>query len=252
MKKHISYLLVSVIFIAVPFGGCKKSDNSPYPDVNNFSATALSNYTIGSPGNILVTSASLAPDNYTVKYHYTYDTGYITGQSATLVMKNHTGSFQTSILTQDLVTYVTLDSIINSIGKAAPLTKNNLVTLCDSTGQMTLVMGSGSFQALYVAAEITTNNLYIDGECYLPGTTDHQDWVLEISNYTVPGIYSFNYDFFGGGFGIYTFTGSSYVIDTGKYGTINITASSPLLTGTFSVTCTDSTKITGSFSCVAP
>lgn len=254
MKKHMQYLFLSASIVIASFAGCKKKSNTPIkPDVSNFSATALSPYTIGTTGSILITSTSLAAGDYTLKYHYTpFDTNNTIYQAATLVMSNHTGSFQTPILTDATGTDFTIDTIINSIGNGVALTTNNLVALVDSTGLMTATIGSSSFRVVSVAAEINGNNLSIGGQYYLFGPGSGTQIFFAIQNYVAAGTYSFTNDFWGGDGALFTYSGSHMVIDTARYGTIIITATSPQLSGSFSVTCLDSTKMAGTFICAAP
>jgi hypothetical protein len=253
MKKYIDCFLVSAIFVIAPFAGCKKNSTPSRPDTGNFSATAYSGYVPGTSGTIFVSSTTLASGPYTVKYSY-YGYGItfnpITGQSATLAFNNHTGSFQTQILTDSAVTYVTLDSIINSSGLAVALTSNNFVSLSDSNGLMEATMSNGTtFRATNIASYLSTSGLVIYGTDYLPGTINNN--LLVFTTNDTPGTYRISNTLFTSQ-ADYVMNTSSFVTDTALYGVLTINTVAPLLTGTFTITYTDSVKMTGSFTCPAP
>lgn len=103
------------------------------------------------------------------------------------------------------------------------------------------------FNSVHCIASISNNVLSISAENSL---TDTGFVIMEMN---IPG-YS--------GIGTYTISPSSGItanIDSAVggmifalYGTISVTATSPLITGTFSFTCKDSTKVTsGHFECLA-
>jgi len=255
MKSTAKYLTIAAISGILAFAACKKSSSrttTTLPDASDFSAISPYAYMVGEKGDIQVTSTSLASGTYTVKYHYRDTT---TEQSATLVMASHTGNFQTPVLWRgEGATYVTIDSIINSVGSAV-ITTNNIVTLLDSNGVVTCNFGTTALRGVYVAADIISNDVIVDNYFYVPGNHAHTDIYMQIVNYTAPGTYTLasgNFDKVVFADSSYYGVAGAYVIDTGSYGTLTITSVSPLFAGSYSFTCKDSAKVTGTFSGILP
>ena len=256
MKKYRSYFILATVLAIASFAGCKKKSNtvSP-PDIASFSATAQSGYTVGAKGTIWVTSTSLASGNYTVLYHYRglTDSTIIAGQSASMVFANHGGTFQTPVLSDSSATYFTLDSIINSIGEVSVLTAGNLVTMADSTGLMTASVGGNPFISLHPVATANGPEMYINATYYAPGSTDHQELQFAVINdYTAPFTYTFSAPYVTGGAELTDYTTGGVVTREVSYGTVILTEATPMVVGSFSMTCVDSTRITGTFTCHSP
>ena len=249
-------VLTLILLAIASFTACKKKNVPAKTDVSNFSVAALGPYVAGGRGAIAVTSATLAAGDYTVKYACSGSNNR-PGLEATLTIANHTGSFQTPVLNggAGLVTYVTIDSFINSSGSAAALTGGNLATLPDSTGLMTAtIFDVSSFRAVGVTMDTSNSGARIDigGTYYGPGTMDSKTIFMFISDYTnTTGTYSFYNQFINGGAVYELFTSGLTTDKQAQHGQINITATHPLLTGSFSMTFADSTKISGAFSCPA-
>ena len=140
-------------------------------------------------------------------------------------------------------------SVFSACNKVADAI-NKTKSLTDSTGIMTATVGGVAFKSIYVKATKTGSMLSIYGSTTFSGgpTID-----LTINQYaTAVMTTSFN---IGDSTGI---NGSAGYLNTGTsenaaHGTISITSVSPILSGTFSFTDIDSTKITGgTFSVTAP
>ena len=256
MSKALSCIVL--ILAITSLTACKKKKSPAITDVSNFSVAAQGPYVAGGRGTVVVTTTTLAAGDYTVKYACSGSNNMPTLE-AMLTIANHTGSFQTPVLNAAAlgagVTYVTIDTIINSSGSPAPLTSGNIATLADSTGLMTAtIFDASSFRAVgvYLDSSNSGSRIDISGTYYLPGNMDYHSIFMFISDYTnTTGTYSFFNQFINGG-GLYElFSGGAITDKQALYGQINITAAHPLLTGSFSMTFADSTKISGAFSCPA-
>ena len=251
MKKNISLFAIVASIIITLIGCTKKHSMSPPPDVSSFSATAVGPYTIGMPGVILISSASMANGTYTLRYHYKYlDSSEIAG-STSFVMNDHSGSFQTPVLIEEPVTYVTIDSVANATGEGVALATNNFVALTDSTGLMTAVIGTIPFRTVstYIAYGI---NILVEGDYYIPGSKDRKGVVATTTTYSGIGSYTLGDAIYISGVYSYSGTTNIYTYDTARYGILTINTTFPLLTGSVSFTCNDSTKVSASFTGTLP
>ncbi|MFI5141750.1 MAG: DUF6252 family protein [Bacteroidia bacterium] len=161
------------------------------------------------------------------------------------------GSFTTPALPNAGKTFLTIISITNSNGGGTTFISNNKYTINDSTGLMTATIGGAGFSATDVLATITGNKLTIRGvlssEPYLTAITLNIDsftrtnGIINFDSHIVPEIANALYQLPGGG---------GNVSANGK---ITILSVQPTLSGTFSFTSMDSTKITsGSFNAPTP
>jgi len=240
-------IICTLLMFAWPFG-CKKKNNPVKPDVTNFWVDSQASFVPGRSATITVNSTSLASGTYTVKFDCAGYINSFAGQSATLIMSNHLGTFQTPVLDSPYVTRVFIDSITNSDGLSAALSNNNAAEVSDSTGIMTAnISGSTNFIAFNVYTYYLGPNLLIDGPMY--SSVAVEDITLDLGIYNnSTGTINFRNDLSG----ITLNNSSGNTVNYSAYGQIIVTTASPLLAGTFSFTCTDSTKVNGSFSCPAP
>ena len=267
MKKQLKFIIALLVVVFSGTSGCVKSPSgnsvSDLLNVSNFLVQASATFVQGAATTIGVTAPSLADGTYTVHFNLT---GYnvISNLSATLAISGGAGSFKTPIIPNDGPTSVQVTSITSSSGTAAAITSGNTSSLFDSSGTMnatyTPTTGSAtSFHATDVTAVLAGTNLQIVGIVWQPDlkTITLRDLVFTSTPATVafsssdltPG--SPTYD--GNGNAVYQVSGSSGLInDASDHGSITITATSPLLTGSFTYTNMDGSVVAGTFSCPHP
>jgi len=243
MKKAGTFLVAMILMVAIANTGCTLSGGDiVLPNVANLSIQSLSTFVPGDSVLVTLYSTTLIPGAYEI--HYSLGGANVAnGQTAEVNLLNDTCSFYTIVMANAGISSLTITEITNSSGGNA--STDVYKTFSDSTGQMASaisVAGSG-FSAQDVNATLTGTLLTIKGTYWKPLETI----TLNIDNYThSTGSYTLN----AGGTAIYTIPGAT---DSSVDGVVNITATSPLLTGTFSFTCKDSTRLSsGTFSCVAP
>ena len=115
-----------------------------------------------------------------------------------------------------------------------------------SNGTLTATAGTTSINSSYCAASLLGTNLGIGSVNLSSGTLAYPYITLQIGNFTTAGTYTMDGVTTGAG---YIVGSNASDIKTAAYGTIVVTSvSSTQVSGTFSFTCTDSTKVTnGSF-----
>ena len=255
MKKHFKNSLTALLIVFAALAGCKSDAPSapvPLPNIADFAITGSSPFDAGTSSTLNVSCSSMGSGTYTV-YFSLAGADTLQAGSASLVLSGGTGSFKTPALPNPGLVFLTLNSITNINGGGTLFPPNTSYTLNDSTGEMAATIGgSTTFNAADVLATITGNTLTIRGEVDEPGLTTitlyidnftNQTGVTYFSSTIVPAVAS----------AMYTSTSVAGGGSLSANGTINIISLSPLIAGTFSFTCMDSTKITsGSFSAVAP
>ena len=263
MKK----ILIALCFLpltALLLPGCDKTSNldgatsalgaalKDIPNLSNFAVQATTAFVAGSKGVINIASTTLADGTYTVNYSLTGSNTF--SGTAQLVMSGGAGSFLTPLLTSGGPTTATVNSVTSSTGATStpPSTQNNLSNLFDSSGYMganyTLANGTVTqFTTTDVTATLTGSLLTIQGVMWTPILTtiniaDHS-YSGATGVVTIGSTGSLSYGEAGSGVTI------SEVASSGSY---TIATTSPLLTGTFSVTNSDHSTVTGTFSCANP
>ena len=251
-KNALSALLI--IALIVPMGCSKSGSNGaqvPLPDISDFTILNATPFTAGAASSTVnIYCTSLGSGTYKVFFDLT-GSNTIKSQSATLNMYDSYGSFKTPVLPNPGATFLTINSITNINGGGTAFRSNNKYTLNDSTGLMTAVIGGNSFTATDVLATVTGNKLTIRGmlssEPNITSITLNIDsftrsnGTINFSNRIVPEIANALYQLPAGGGNV------------SANGTITILSVQPTLSGTFSFTSMDSTKITsGSFNTATP
>lgn len=217
-----------------------------FVDISDFSFDYASVFTEGAGALMYIGSTSLPDGDYTMIFDLS-GANPMANVEAIMSFANDKGSFKTPSLSEAGDMTITLKSIKSSDGKTAAITKNNVKNFTDSNGLMTWTYKGKTYTAKHVIASMNGSNLDITGRVW-----------------TAPGIQHILYfDNFSGSASTCNFSkatlptkgGSNLSTDLqlGQYGTITVTGTSPLLTGTFSYTTSDSNKVTlGTFSCKAP
>lgn len=122
-----------------------------------------------------------------------------------------------------------------------------------SNGSMTATINNTSFSASRCTSAVADTILNITGANYSGTTVEYPIVTLTVYNYHGVGTYTLDQSTFSGVTGTANIDSSSSTTTAiantlSTYGTINITSTSPNITGTFSFTTEDSTKVTnGSF-----
>jgi hypothetical protein len=250
MKMIRSFLALAALAGAL-FLSCKKHKGPSLPDVSNFSVVDSGTFIPGGRGTVTVNSTMLADGTYTV-YYFIFPDGFVkpyrTAAHATLAMRNHTGTFQTEPLDTPNFVILQLDSIINEAGGGASI--NYLVTLTDSVGMMTVKMnGRDTFRAPNVTATYEGGMVQVSACSPRSGIMGTYRYVVLYLEDNL-GVHSFNNSTHQGAYS--AFIDSATFPNTFVEEEVTITALTPLLTGSFSATCADSTKMSGTFSCPAP
>jgi hypothetical protein len=210
------------------------------PDISSLNIQRVSTFVAGDPVTVTLYSSSLNPGTYMVRYKLS-GANVLASDSATVLMYNDSGSFTTPALPNPGNTTLTLTEITTSSGGNAWI--SNTVTFSDSLGLMTANVSSGTFRAIHVVAALSGTSMTLYGIQWKPLDT----MLLTIDNFAMaPGTYDLNTD----GYGLYSVPGKR---DSSQHGVVTVTTAAPFLTGTFSFTNKDSTKVVaGVFSCVAP
>jgi hypothetical protein len=267
MKNYFKFIITLLIIILTGTSGCQKTPSgnsvSDLLNVSNFLIKASVAFVQGNATAIGVSAPSLADGIYTVHFNLT-GANVASGLTATLAMSGGNGSFQTPAMASDGPTSVVVTGITSASGSAAVIASGNTSSLFDSSGTMnatyTPATGSAtSFHATDVTAVLAGTNLQIVGIVWQPDLTTItlRDLVFTSTPATVsfsssdltPG--SPTYD--GNGNAVYQVSGSSGLInDASDHGSITITATSPLITGSFTYTNMDGSMVAGTFSCPHP
>jgi len=242
--RKVLMLWVAIVLItgAVNTGCTLAGGDIVLPNIANLSIQSISTFVPGDLVQVSLFSNTLLPGSYEVQYNIS-GANVFTSQTTVVNLVNDSGSFSTPILANAGITTLTITEITNSSGGAA--STNIVKSFSDSDGLMTsaISLPGPGFTAQDVKATLTGSSLTIKGTYWSP----LQTITLNIDNYT-PGTGSYTLN--AGGNAIYDIPGTT---DNSAYGVVTITATSPLLTGTFSFTCKDSTRLSsGTFSCAAP
>ena len=260
MKKVFLTLCVAAAALFVPTG-CSKSnlgaDANPLgvafkdiPDLSNFAVQATTAFVAGAQTLIHIFSTTLADGQYTVNFNLSGNNTF--SGSATLTMNGGTGTFTTPVMGSAGPTTATVTSVVNSAGHSStpPSTMNNVTSMFDSSGYMganyTLANGTVTqFVTNQVTATVTGTLLSIHGVMWEPILTTIT--ITDFNYSGAPGVVNVNgtagslsYGEAGNGIAI------SEIASSGSY---TITTTTPLLTGRFSVTNPDNSKVVGTFSC---
>ena len=253
MEKLFKNALAALLIVLVALTGCSKAGSNdprvPLPDISDFTILNATPFAAGTTSSVNIYCTSIGAGTYKV-YFDLGGSNTLTSQSATLIMYDGYGTFKTPVLPNPGETFLTLVSITNINGGGTTFISNNKYTISDSTGLMTgIIGGTTTFRATDVLATITGYKLTIRGVVAEPYnatmtlTVDsftHANGIINFSSYNVPEKASAQYQVHGGG-----------IISAN--GVINILSVQPTLTGTYSFTGMDSTKITsGSFSAATP
>ena len=251
MKFIRSFLAVAVLaWLLLP--SCKKHSGPGLPAVTNFLVVDSGSFQPGGRATVTVNSPSLADGTYTF-YYFVFPNGYnqpySTPVHSTLVMSNHTGTFQTVPLDTSAFVLLLTDSIVNEGGGGVSV-GGAIVTLIDSTGMMTLQMnGRDTFRTPSVVATNDGGLVQVVATSPVWGSIGEYRYVYLYLNNSL-GVQSFSN---GSNMSTYAlFLDSATIANNFVYGEITVTALTPLVAGSFSVTCADSTKMSGTFSCPAP
>jgi len=273
MKKLISFTVIGLCIAFTANTGCTTSGSgggnvlSLLPNIANFALQTIASFVPGNGAGVTFSAPSLGAGTFTVNFNLTSSTtpaDNLSNQSATFTMSAGatTGTFTTPAIPQGGNVSITINSISNSSG-SSNVTSNNTKTFSDSTGLMTgtYTPAGGSAQQLratHVIATITLNQLVINGTIWTPNLTG-----ITLTDYIfagTTGTVSFNANDLSSdanstfnGTAAYNVAGSSGgIADLSQHGTITLTTLSPLITGTFTYTNTDSSVVAGSFSCPHP
>ena len=253
MKKISGKAFVALFVVFVAVMGCSKNGGNnaevPLPNIGDFTIVNATAFAAGSTSTVNIYCSTLGSGTYSVHFDLT-GSNTDSSRSATLVMNNNVGSFKTPVLNNAGETFLTLNSITNINGGGTAFVTNRTYTLSDSTGLMSAIVGgSTTFNAYDVLATLTGNQLTIRGTVPEPSQNvitlvidsfTRTNGVINFSNYIVPEVAHALYQMPVGGF-------------VSANGVINIITVQPVLSGTFSFTGMDSTKVTsGSFSCATP
>ncbi|MCD6013632.1 MAG: hypothetical protein K0Q79_3494 [Flavipsychrobacter sp.] len=241
-----SFLALAVL-IGILFS-CKKNNQKPAPpDVSNFSLVDSGTFIPGGRAKVRVNSTTLPDGTYTIYYYSATSVPVKTnGGPATLVMSNHTGTFHTEPLDTPYYVIIRADSIVNGAGGGAKVKYTALFT--DSLGMMVAQMnGNDFFKTPGVKATSNGARVYLQGILPRPSVRGGYSYIfLNIENKL--GVQNIN-DTMGvcGIFANETMNEIHFA-----RGEVTIGSLAPLFTGSFAVTCMDSSKMTGTFSCLAP
>ena len=269
MKK---YALLSLIALSVAYTtntGCtvaSTGNNLSLPDISSLQVAA-SSFVKGASSLISIASSSLGSGTFTVNYSLS-GANNLTNQVATLIMNAGSGTFSTPSLSgTSSGTTITINSITNSAGGSANITSNNSTVFSDSSGLMTATVagasgGPTSFRGTHVNATLAGTLLSIDGVMWTPWLTTITLYLDYYAGTTGPVYFNSNdlsafprdtYSSYNGSTA-YGVAGNGLAIsDLSADGVVNITSTSPLITGTFSFTNSDSSIVSsGNFSCPAP
>lgn len=255
MKIIRSFLVVAVLAGAL-FLSCKKSKPAA-PDVDNFAMVDSGSFVPGGQATVTVNSTTLADGTYTL-YYFIWPNGFVkpnaTPVHSTLVMSNHTGTFQTAPLDTPNWVVMQANSIESQAGVSANIydrnaTFSNMSSFTDILGMMKMQKnGKDTFSTPAVTANFNGGWIEVDGYSPQLGTiTAYTSVYLIFGNR--PGVQILDSSIAPGG---YAYFNNSYTAKVFVRDTITITSLTPLLTGSFSAICADSTKFTGTFSCAPP
>ncbi len=244
-------LFLAVVVLSVLIVRCTPNDNNPdiAPDVSDFNISNVTAIVPGIASIVTIKSKTLADGTYTVNYDLSGANSF-SNQSAVLTMANKSGNFSTPVLNNTGSTTIVINSLTNSGNKTSVVLMNNTFsfnsTTTDSTGLMTAtVNGSSTFRATDVKASISGGQLSVSGTVWTPGVSNI---VLYVDNYTHTAGTT-NFSGTANGSAHYSAPG---VVQVASYGYIRLSTVSPLMTGTFSFTNPDSSKVSGSFTVAAP
>ena len=107
---------------------------------------------------------------------------------------------------------------------------------------MTATIAGKSFNGTNCIASVAGGQLVVDGGAFTTATATYPYIALSVANYTGTVTYSFC----GTTLNVAGIDSSASSLPVSQYGTITVTAaSSTVISGTFSFTCSDSTKVTG-------
>jgi hypothetical protein len=246
-------LILPLLFIVLAAGtllSCKKKNTPAVPDVGNFYFVDPGMFRPNERGSVTVNSTTLADGNYTI-YYFMFPEGYVEpmlhriSSQATLVMSNHTGTFKTEPLGTPYFMVIQADSLVNSSGGGVSI--NRLATLVDSTGMMKVqANGADLLSTFSVTAKPNGASIELLAESPVVGGMAQYHFV-DLYLAANVGVQSINnLSSYGG------FTNNATWMKNFVAGEVTITTLAPLLTGSFSVTCSDSTKMSATFSCPAP
>lgn len=250
--------MLSALLLSILSMGCKKSNSSISPlNVSNFEVSPQKNYTIcrsvylhQAEGTLKIKSPSLADGNYLVKYHYrdVLDTANSLSLVSVVAIKEHKGNFNVSPASSAITTFYTIDSIINTDGmSASPAGEGRQTSLSDSTGMLTCISDSAEpFEAAYVFAK-SENSLFIVAARHYTSIADYNELTIQMS--VTPGISgTYSLDTYAGDQASYTkYSGGITTTLTAREGTITITGFLPVISGSYSIVCTNGAKINGAF-----
>ncbi len=256
MKKLFKFsALIAALALAAPIGCIKKTDTvnpaSMLPNISDFHLPGNLSLVAGLAANITINSSSLGTGTFKVHYNLT---GLNVGSALTAVLNiaNNVGTFSTIKLDNEGASTLVITGIENASGYLSPLTSGNTMTItttptstgADSTGLVTATInGTDEFRATDVTTTLTGSLLSIHAVHWDP----LQTITLYIDHYahnTGPVYFNeTNMTGFEGSASI-----SAGVTGLAHHGVITITTTTPTLTGTFSFTTTDSSRVTGTFS----
>ena len=244
MRKILVLYIWILFFVCIANTGCTLTGGDIIlPDISNLSITSVSTFIPGDSATVMMYSSSLTPGPYLVHYKLT-GANVLSGLTAVVYINNDTGSFMTAVLDSPGNTTLTITEITTPSNGNAAISKNNTKTFTDSIGLMTAkINDTGSYRAMHVTATLIGTTLTIKGVFWNPLKTI----TISALSYT-PGTGPDNYNIYGNA--TYSIPGK---VDTSQYGVISISNNSTIISGTFSFTNKDSTKVTsGTFSCAAP
>jgi len=250
--KIIRLLPALAVLVVALFPSCKKHKGPSVPVVANLSLADSGTFLPGGRATMTVNAAILADGTYTL-YYYVFPIGYNQPYSmpvhSTIVISNHTGTFQTVPL--DTPSFVELlpDSLVSAAGEIFYV-PSSYITLTDSTGLMAVQMnGKDTFKTPSVVATYAGQYLQVVATSPVSGEIGLYRYVylylndsLGVQNLANSAIHSF----------YSAFINNASVANYFVSGEVTVTALAPLVTGSFSVTCADSTTMSGTFSCPAP
>jgi hypothetical protein len=252
MKKNIpGFMFVMLLCMTTLSMSCTPKDDvvpniDDLVDVSDFSLDYASVFTEGAGAMMYISSTSLDDGDYTM-YFDLAGTNPMSNVEAIMSFAGDKGTFKTPSLTNPGDMTITLKSIKDSEGKTVSITKNNVKSFTDSNGLMVWTYKGTTYTAKHVLPMLTGGNLSITGRIWKAPGIQH---VLYFDNFSgSPSTCNFSKAT------LPTKGGSNLSTDLqlGQYGTITVTGTSPLLTGTFSYTTSDSNKVTlGTFSCKKP
>ena len=249
MKKLFTISIFGLAVAMTSLTGCIKTDSvtnavSDLPNVFGFNITKAGSFIAGMSSKISIQLPSISSGDFTVHYDLS-GVNAASGLTAVVSLVNGIGTFSTATLNNSGATSITVTSITNSSGKTSSITSNNTKSM--SVGSMTFTRNGTVFQSDEVHASLAGNLLTIHAIKWDPLTTADVD-VYTYAN--APITVAINSATVADGSGGYTAPG---VAQIAAYGTISITSTTPLITGTFSFTTPDSAHFTGGvFTATAP